>query len=386
MLFVIGSKRGNNKILTIFWVLICVLSYDNVTDYSSYVEYFRYFLLNGFNPEDGEKGRSIEIGWGLLHYIFSFTEYGMVICQSLIMGLVTYVYFAYSRKVNLLPWAILLYFLLDLIILHDNIKRQDIAICIACYVFHSVLNERLKIKRKLIRVIGGTFFAFLFHYSALFLVPLYSLLIHLLSRIKLDFKIVLPFVVGVGLFFYSETGHSFVNLLSVVLYATDVNYLQQFSNTMQGNLNEVDFTLWRVIYAIIYCFPLVYFQVFAKEQYSSNRHLRVCVNLSWLVFVWKQYLIMFGSTIFTRPADYLIWFAVWGYAYMLRSIYSVKKNSVPSFVFLVFFICIISLIQVRRLYSYFGDNDYLTVFSNDCINQKYYPRGTVEFNEKRWRR
>jgi len=37
--------------------------------------------------------------------------------------------------------------------------------------------------------------------------------------------------------------------------------------------------------------------------------------------VWKCYFGPYGITIFTRPVDYLIWFAVWGNSYMLRDIY-----------------------------------------------------------------
>ena len=43
--------------------------------------------------------------------------------------------------------------------------------------------------------------------------------------------------------------------------------------------------------------------------------------MSCFVMVWKCYFGPYGITIFTRPVDYLIWFAVWGNSYMLRDIY-----------------------------------------------------------------
>ena len=77
-----------------------------------------------------------------------------------------------------------MYFLMALVVLHDNIMRQDIAICLAYPAYYLILDDELKIRNKVLKIIILTIIAFFFHYSAVFLLPFYFFRFRPLSKLK----------------------------------------------------------------------------------------------------------------------------------------------------------------------------------------------------------
>ena len=167
------SPKKDNKFLFLYCFLISVLSYDNVSDYYTYYVLFTKYI-NGFESSSYEK--QLEIAWNFVFMIFSFTKYGNILIHSLVMAITTLTFYKYSKEHNLQNHAIILYFLLALVVLHDNIMRQDIAICLAYPAFFLALSESLTLKEKIPKIFLYTLMAFLFHYSAIFLLPFYYII------------------------------------------------------------------------------------------------------------------------------------------------------------------------------------------------------------------
>lgn len=137
-LFLFGvNHRGRNWILVAYWLFVSVFSYDNFSDYSVYNAIF-LDEGRGFSQD-----KVIEPGWRVLQNLFQFSKYGMVLCQALVMLLVCRVYYMYSKKLGLVSYSILLYFLFNMPFIFDQVKREDIAICLGIPVFFMVINDKL---------------------------------------------------------------------------------------------------------------------------------------------------------------------------------------------------------------------------------------------------
>ena len=377
LLFFIRPTKKNYALL-LFWAIICVISYDNVSDYKTYYIIFTRFR-EGIGISGSVNDKELEFAWKYVFYLFSFTKYGNVLIHSIVLLLTVYTFYKYSRKYDILNYAILMYFLMALIVLHDNIMRQDVAICLAYPVYTLILNEEKALLRKLPQIIVYTFIAFLFHYSAVFLVVIYFF-IKYISNIRLNYLYVLLIVLTLGIVFAHGTVMRMLMSLSVLLAASGNTNLNDFSHAMDIYLDD-QFDYLRIVTAVFFCLPLLYFSIVSKTQYENNSHLRLCVNLSCFVMVWKCYLGPYGITIFTRPADYLIWFAVWGYSYMLKDIYTNQRKTIFPLLSL-FYIMFYMFVRVNSYGSYFGDNNYLSVFSQECYDQKYYDRDIYETSKR----
>ena len=98
---------------------------------------------------------------------------------------------------------------------------------------------------------------------------------------------------------------------------------------------------------------------------------------------WKYLFI--SIVVLTRIADYLIWFAVWGYGYMLMDLYAEFRESLIKRMGLICMFVIISYNSYRMIMNYYGENTYLTIFSEECADMLLYDRDPENLDELRVR-
>lgn len=220
--------------------------------------------------------------------------------HTIALTLVVIQYYRCSKKIGVLNLSILLYFLCNLVWKHDNIWRQDIAIFFAYFAFFNLLETKRINKGVLVRIACFTVCGFLFHFSAILLIPIYLFLIWLM-KIRFQFKYVFPFVFFITLLSSISGISVFLNLLGSVLSVFSSNLSSYYLNYL-NNIDN-DMTRFSLIWSGISTVPLFYFNYFNKETYEKNDFLRLCINLSWIVVTWR---ICFTHDILRRPTDYLL--------------------------------------------------------------------------------
>ena len=380
IIFFLVDSIKNTRFLVLFFFMICFLSYDNSTDLEFYYNEFQYYL-NGVTSEDmNAKGR--EAGWMLLMTLFSFDEHGVVIMHSLIMLMTTFTFYTFSKKLGLLNISVLLYFLLDLVTLHDNIIRQNLANILAMFAFWEVLkDDEVWDFRRIFKILAFVIPAFLFHYSAVLIIP-YCFLTVWLSKVKLNYWIVFPIVFISGIIMYSGIIDKTLGVLFLFLSASQGDVSSYYLNSILDEETHAGGIL-NFIMLMMTTVPLFYFTYFRRERYDNEKFLRLAVNLTWLVMTWKYLFI--SIVVLTRIADYLIWFVVWGYGYMLMDLYSEYRESLIKRMSLICMLVIISYNSYRSIENYYGKNTYLTIFSEECADMMLYDRDPENLDDLRVR-
>lgn len=368
VLFLIKPKKLN-VLLLLYWFAVCVLSYDNVSDYASYLKEFEHLSLYGFIDTINKER---ELGWYFLLSLFRFTKYGFVIVHALILTLVVYAFFKFTPHKNILSFSILLYFLFNLTFIHDNIVRQDVSIVCGSFSFNLIINTEKWNVKKISTIAIITVIAMLFHFSAFILIPFYFI-IKRMSRIIVDFKVAVIIVVFLAILFGFDAIQYFLRELSLLLKLTGNDYFEYYSTVLLMEYESTISVKLLMLYGVVFCFPLFYFQVVSKERYNTDPMVRLCVNLSWIVMVWRFFFSKLGSDMFVRPIDYLLWFALWGYAYMLEDIWRKKKTFISCSIF-AFFMLTILFEQYNFNKFYYSDNKYMTVLTKECAEIRTYNR------------
>ncbi len=380
IIFFLIDTIKETRFLVLFFFLICFLSYDNSTDFDFFYTEFQYYL-NGDTSEDmNAKGR--EAGWMLLMSLFSFEEHGVVIMHSLIMLMTTFTFYTFSKKLGLLNISVLLYFLLDLVTLHDNIIRQNLANILAMFAFWEALkDDEVWDSRRILKILAFVIPAFLFHYSAILIIP-YCFLVVWFSRVKLNYWVVFPIVVIAGVIMYTGIVDKTLGVLFFFLSASQGDVSTYYMNTILDEDTHAGGIL-NLLMLMFATAPLFYFTYFRRERYENEKFLRLAVNLTWLVMTWKYLFI--SIVVLTRIADYLIWFAVWGYGYMLMDLYAEFRESLIKRMGLICMFVIISYNSYRMIMNYYGENTYLTIFSEECADMLLYDRDPENLDELRVR-
>ena len=369
-----------NKILVFYWAAVCVLSYDNVTDFSFYYNEF-FSIYNHSTSFYIEKGR--EIGWTYLVNMFSFTKYGLVIIHTIVLLLVVFQYFQCSKKIGILNISILLYFVCNLIWKHDNVLRQDIAIVVAYYGFFKFIEAESINKSQLIMLCVIVISAMIFHSSGIILIPIFFW-VRWMSRVDLKFIYVFPIVIGFTIFFSLSGINAILDVFTVYFsaYNTDTSsyYLKFLSSDIENTMSY-----YSLVWVSLSTVPLFYYNYINRKPYEENVILRACVNICWFVATWR---ICFVNDLLRRPTDYLLWFQVWGYAYFLRDAL-LKKPKCRYILTKCIAFCFVALIYIqeyRFIDSYYGDNNYMTVFTKECKDMQIYTRSLVEGEAKNHKR
>lgn len=364
-LFLACPKKKNYPLL-IYWAFITIFSYDNVTDFWFYYNEFTSLAGNDLPSYYYDKGR--EWGWVLLMKLFTFTEYGIVIIHMLVMAFIVYQYHKYSRKVGLLNTSVWLYFICNLTWKHDNILRQDIAMGLA-YIAFFMLIQTEKIDKKLIMKLSSiTFVAFLFHISAILIIPLFLLIRWVMQR-QFRFNTVFILVAGITLIFFVSGVNNILNLGVLFFSSFSSSRMAYYANNL-GQM-ESEMTRFSLVWSLISTVPLFYYTFINNKPYRENPFLRLCVNMSWIVVTWRT---CFVADLLRRPTDYLLWFQVWGYAYFIRDAFTRASKSVTAHIVGVVFVTILAIQEYRFINSYYGDNNYMTVFTEECSQMRLYKR------------
>lgn len=377
VLFIIRPLK-NNKLLVFYWAAICILSYDNVTDY--YFYYDEFFSLYAKDTTIYEqKGR--EWGWVNLFSLLTFTKYGIVLMHTIVLSLIVYQYHKYSKKLGILNISILLYFICNLVWKHDNIWRQDIAIFFAYIAFFKVIESENIDKKLLSQLLLLTVCAFLFHASAILLIPIYFF-IRWIAKVQFRFIIIFPIVISVTFLFSTQGINSFLNLFTLFFSAYDSNTSAYYLNYLSSDI-ENSMTKFSLVWTALSTVPLFYYNYINKESYKNNKYLRLCVNLSWIVITWRT---CFTQDLLKRPTDYLLWFQVWAYAFVLKDMFFEKKKQVSTILLGLLFFTAIYIQEFKFIQSYYGENNYLTIFSHECEQLRIYKRSFVLGEEKNFKR
>ena len=373
--------RKKNKLLLIYWIFVVVFSYDNVTDFVYYTDEF----LSYKNNIDLDIGKGREILWVLSFKMLTFTDYGAVIMHIIVMLLVVVAFQYWSKKLNILNYSILFYFLMNLVWKHDNILRQNVAMVLAYICFFKILTyERIsfKIFTKMFLV---TIVASLFHYSALLIIP-YCYVIRWLStanvKISIVFVLVLSFVIISQLEMVGNLLQKFAVFFTLIGDGTSEYYLiklQELETTANGKVG--------VVLSIFSLLPLFYFKIISKKRYNEDKLLRICVNLSWISIVWRNAM---SVDLLSRPIEYFLWFQVWGAAYFFDDVFKHFSKHILMSSFGVVYLVLFVYQETTFIHRYYSDNNYMTIFTKECQDLRIYDRenginGDVDYDFKRVR-
>lgn len=367
----------NNKLLFWYWAFIVILSYDNVTDFFYYYEEF-FLYKDGVFGEHFNAEKVREPLWIILNKLLGFTDYGVVIIHILVMTLVVYYFARFSKKFNIVNASVFLFFLLNYIWKTDNIVRQDIAIVLGTIALFEVIENTKWTRINYIKIILLTVIAIGFHFSAFMLLPMFFL-VKWFSNTKLNIPIVTSIIVIMVILCQNEMIQNRIAAFRVVFdliggkYGTE--YTSKFVNLEMDAGGRIGIFL-----SIFSVSPLIYYRMYRKKVYENNKFIRICVNLSWLFVTWKSCINM---DLFTRPIEYLSWFSLWGFAFMLNDMMLHLKKQCNLIVFslcFAYFVC-----SGWSLYSfigrYYGDNNYMTVLSKECYELRIYTRNRNLINE-----
>lgn len=367
LLFIVSPTKVN-RTFVIYILLLAVLSYDNVTDYGFFIKQFRDIRSYGSLSHESLKG--LEGGWSLIYKAFSFTEYGFVIIHSLTFVFLIYTFLLFSNRIGLLNVSIFLCFFLEAFTKHDNIMRQNIAIVFAFYAFFDVLRGGGWSKGRIFKLGLMTLAAFLFHYSAILLIPFYFFINWMKNKhLNWGFVFCVVFVLNV----VRMLGYSRYIILAVLMLnpmsETDyvLYYLEEIINSEANEVSVAQF-----VYMFLAVTPLFYFTVFRKAEYKRNTLLRLSVNLTCITISWRAFFMDFGF--FTRVVDYFLWFEIWGVGYMIKDLFSYKRLALSAKMFGYSVLFIICFKHWGVLNNYYGENNYMTVLSEECRFQQVYDR------------
>lgn len=364
----------SNYLLVGYWVIISLLSYDNVTDYFNYYQEFvsQDFEASGFVS----KGR--EYGWILLVKTFSFWRYGYIIVHAVSLSCVLLMYFHYSKRYEILNISILLYFLLNLVTMHDNTWRQNISMSVIYFVMPMMLGK-MSIKSSII-VLITIMGAAMFHYSALLMIPLWFV-IRWLSRSTFNVAFVLLLMVVLMSFRSLESVNNIMNQIALLLsMATSSDLMSYYSVHLQeGEAGGMGIS--SILLCLSSCIPLLYYKTYGKNEYANNQVKRFCVNACCFVAIWRTVL---NQGLLVRPAEYLMWPYVWGYSFFIVDAFARKRYVMPKLA-AMFVILFAIAFAYKSFETYYGDSHYMTVLSEDCAEMKFYTRYTDELQHLRVR-
>jgi hypothetical protein len=371
----------NNKLLILYWAFIVIFSYDNVTDFLFYYEEF-FFYKDGIEGEFTERGR--EPLWIALNKLFMFSDYGVVIIHLLVQLIVVRAFSLYSNRYKILNASILLYFLLNLTWKFDNILRQDLAIVTGMIAFFEVLKNDDWNKKRVLKVSALTLISIEFHYASFVLVPLYFF-VRWISKVKFKIWLVVVMIVLFILIAKLQIIQDSLILFTIVFSVIGGDYGSYYVDIF-NILNFGSGGILSVILSLVSVSPLLYFICFRRKIYENDLILRTCVNLSWIYIVWK---VNFNVDLLTRPVEFISWFALWGFGFMIQDfmVTSVRRFHVIPFILFLSFIVCNSYSLSSFIGNYYGDNHYMTVFSKDCQSLNIYERDlTAEGSYKRIRK
>ena len=253
--------------------------------------------------------------------------------------------------------------------MQDNTMRQNIPNLLGYYGFTLILGNKGFNVKLLLKLAALTGIGFLFHYSAILLL-LFFFLVNCLRKTSFNLKIVFPLVVFLSVIRFSGILSDVIRLVSIGLTMIGSDYGDYYVLWFDDQEFEIG-GFKSSIYMLMSLAPLIYFKMFSPQRYKNDEWLKLSVNLTIIWVCWTEFLML---NILTRMVTYFTWFMIWGYGYMIHHMLSTKKKKELKLAGLATIMIVFIYYEGRQINEYFGDNNYMTVFTDECQQFKTYQR------------
>ena len=365
ILYAYSARSHKTNLLFVYLLLVSIFRFDNVSDYSNYIEMFQN-ISKGFIPER----ISVEIGYIYLNKIFSFWDYGYIFVIAISSLAAYYTIYLYFKKYNVIAFAMLLFLAYGSYMSVDNIIRQNIAFAIINLIFYRYLYKG----KPLWHIIPAGIVAASFHISALIVTPLFMIL-PLLRRKILPFSavfiitIIVYALMSIGVF--SEIISKYINTILPSLGVIG----DRFMSYSDKEYMEVGFSITRSFKVIISTLPVLLINK------VDDKNLKMFINITWIVNIIVLVITGGIGSIVMRILRYLFIFEYISIAYFalyykskLSNVYSSNRVLQRMLIIPLF------ILSFTGAASYFGyNNKYTTIFGNRCKNFLVYERSDMGF-------
>ncbi|MDH6366293.1 MULTISPECIES: EpsG family protein [unclassified Breznakia] len=324
-------KSKNKKIMyllpiAIVFVLITGLRHNMGTDYTSYDYEFKIFTFNNFFD-------NFEVGFKALEVFVKYILHGNVVVLMLCMAVITiasYFYFFYKNS-SILWISIFLFFTIGSYYTSFNTTRQFMAAGIYCLSFKYI------VRKDFFRYVGIVLIGSLFHYSCIFMIPVYFLF-------GLDWNK-----------FKKKTLIGFFVIASISILFSDVviNSLAKFTN--YSHYINTDFLSSDVSYAILLRPFLLFTFIICFHKYIDikDRKMRVLLNSS-IMFIFLMFISMKVYLIY-RFTYYVLPFSILLITEVINNIPQQKRKKIAFCVILIVFLYSF-VSNVNSSYAFFWQN------------------------------
>lgn len=341
--FLVRKHKRYHSLPFLLIILLGMIRYDTVTDYSAYVTAFWEIKKNVY---DGW----FESGYVLFNKLFTFSNWGFIFLFMICIYIPYVQILNIFKKYNIVLLGTLVFLFLGNITRYENIVRQGVSMGIFFYSFKYIKGE------KFMKYLICTALAISFHTSAVILIP-YYFLVKFAQRIK-------PPVIISGLLlllFYLLYLNGIFSFLVVKILEPFPLYSSYIEKLDAGHSSTGLTPLFRGILAWLPCYFL---------SYKDDEDTRVAINMSWISGL--CYMLVQNFIDLDRIIEYLYIFQVLAIALLLKEFF-IRKNLV-AFYSVLLSLFIYSAISVSR---YYQDNIYYTIFSDRCMQHRFYKRPNV---------
>lgn len=322
MLFEKNNKKVYSIIMMILFTLIAGLRHYTIgNDTIPYLNGFNNILISGYNAFSTSR---FEKGYILLNLIIgkftnNFTV--MLIICSLIINIFICNFIRSNSKSMCISF--LLFFFCRFFFSEMNIVRQYIALGIFLYSFKYIEN------RKMLKYLICNFIAITFHYSAIFLIPIYYIYNMKLDRKKIFFLSTIALIVNY--LFYG------ILVKVTILLGKYQNYVNEFYNS-----NKAGSIIAFIMYSVIFIFLL---EILKKNKEVTKRD-NFFYNCSFILV-----LVSFLSirlSILSRVTEYLSILMIVQIPNFIKYIRSAKKRLILYIIVIFCFMIYCSVITYFR--------------------------------------
>lgn len=273
------------------------------TDYESYTDIF-------FQIKDGLPVL-IEIGYFFLNKVFINFENGYRFVFFLTSGITYYLFFKLLRRENILFLGIIFLFTFGFVFFANNAIRQALVIPIF-YLSIKYIEQRAPVK-----YFSAIAFAALFHFSALFLIPIYWI-----YKINFNKNIwVLLLLISLIISFTSATNLFISNILKLI---------PRFSGYAQHDItSSLSSGATAILYIFIYLVILCYYRYFQK-----NERERIYLNI--LLIGFNIAFILMPVSFLYRIAYYFLFLLVIIIPILIKNITDRNNKIILTYFFILF--------------------------------------------------
>lgn len=345
IIFIICYFNRNNVSKSIPFLLIIILGvirYDTTTDYSAYISAFWDIKKNIYNGH-------FESGFVAFNRLFTFSKWGFIPMLAVSI-LIPYVQvYKIFKKYNILIIGSFIFLTFGYFTRFENIVRQGISIGIFYYSLQFAINN------KFFKFFLLTALAFLFHASALVLIPYYFLIRFLYKQnTKLKSSLILLLIFY---FFYIFNVSQY--LLSFVM--DNIPFYKVYTEGFEfGEKSSGILLLFKIIIAWL---PIYFF-----KNVNTSPFINLSLNLSWISAL--GHLIAQDFIVIDRMFEYLYIFQVISISLMIKTL--LLKNK--TYKFAITFIILFFYMHYRNIEFYYTKNNYQTIFSYNCKENIVYYR------------